>query len=86
VKPQNGAALHRTAVGEHKRLEKAGNGSITSAAGNSSMQTGGSMSTQANGIQTHRFDYATPANPADFNPADFVEKAVPWVKSLVKPG
>ena len=44
------------------------------------------MSTQANKIQTHRFAYATPANPADFNPADFVEKAVRWVKSLVKPG
>lgn len=44
------------------------------------------MSTQPNKIQTHRFTYATPANPADFNPADFVEKAVPWVKSLVKPG
>jgi GMP synthase (glutamine-hydrolysing) len=44
------------------------------------------MSTQANKIQTHRFDYATPENPADFNPADFVEKAISWVKSLVKPG
>mgnify|MGYP003573994161 CR=1 FL=1 len=44
------------------------------------------MSTQANKIQTHRFEYATPENPADFNPADFVEKAISWVKSLVKPG
>jgi GMP synthase PP-ATPase subunit len=44
------------------------------------------MSTQANKIQTHRFKYATPENPADFNPADFVEKAISWVKSLVKPG
>ena len=44
------------------------------------------MSTQANTIQTHRFEYATPENPADFNPADFVEKAISWVKSLVKPG
>jgi len=44
------------------------------------------MSTQTDKIKTHRFNYATPENPADFNPADFVEKAVPWVKSLVKPG
>jgi GMP synthase (glutamine-hydrolysing) len=44
------------------------------------------MSIQANKIQTHRFDYATPENPADFNPADFVEKAISWLKSLVKPG
>jgi GMP synthase (glutamine-hydrolysing) len=44
------------------------------------------MSTQANNIQTCRFDYSIPENPADFNPADFVEKAVSWVKSLVKPG
>jgi GMP synthase (glutamine-hydrolysing) len=44
------------------------------------------MSNQANGIQTHRLDYATPADPGAFNPADFVEKAVPWVKNLVKPG
>ena len=44
------------------------------------------MSTQANKIQTHRFEYATPENPADFNPADFVEKVISWVKSLVKPG
>ena len=44
------------------------------------------MSIQPNEIQTHRFEYATPADPADFNPADFVEKAVAWVKSLVKPG
>lgn len=44
------------------------------------------MSTQTNKIQTYRFEYATPVNPADFNPADFVEKAVSWVKSLVKPG
>ena len=44
------------------------------------------MSIEANKIQTHRFDYATPENPADFNPADFVEKAISWVKSLVKPG
>jgi GMP synthase (glutamine-hydrolysing) len=44
------------------------------------------MSAQAKRIRTHRFEYATPANPADFNPADFVEKAVPWVKSLVQPG
>jgi len=44
------------------------------------------MSTQANKIQTHRFEYAVPANPADFNPADFVEKAVTWVKTLVQPG
>jgi len=44
------------------------------------------MTSQAGKIQTHRFQYATPANPADFNPADFVEKAVSWVKSLVRPG
>ena len=44
------------------------------------------MSTQDKKIQTHRFGYATAENPADFNPADFVEKAVSWVKSLVKPG
>ena len=45
------------------------------------------MSTQANKIQTHRFEYATPENPADFNPAGFVKKAISWgVKSLVKPG
>jgi len=44
------------------------------------------MSIQSNEIQTHRFGYATPENPADFDPADFVEKAIPWVKSLVKPG
>lgn len=44
------------------------------------------MSTEANKIQTRRFEYATPENPADFDPADFVEKAIPWVKSLVKPG
>jgi len=44
------------------------------------------MSTQANKIQTHRFQYATPENPADFNPADFVEKAISWVRSLVKSG
>jgi len=44
------------------------------------------MSTQANKIQTHRFEYAIAENPADFNPADFVEKAVSWVKGLVKPG
>jgi GMP synthase (glutamine-hydrolysing) len=44
------------------------------------------MSTQANKIQTHRFKYPTPENPADFNAADFVEKAISWVKSLVKPG
>ena len=44
------------------------------------------MSTLTNKIQTHRFEYATPENPADFNPADFVEKAISWVKSLVKPG
>lgn len=44
------------------------------------------MSIQDNKIQTHRFEYATPDNPADFNPADFVEKAISWVKTLVKPG
>jgi GMP synthase (glutamine-hydrolysing) len=44
------------------------------------------MSTQASQIQTHRFEYSVPENPADFNAADFVEKAVPWVKDLVKPG
>ncbi|MDJ0804062.1 MAG: hypothetical protein QNI97_14395, partial [Desulfobacterales bacterium] len=44
------------------------------------------MSIQAHKIQTHRFEYATPENPADFNPADFVAKAISWVKSLVKPG
>ena len=44
------------------------------------------MSTQASKIQTYRFEYATPENPADFDPADFVEKAISWVKSLVKPG
>ncbi len=44
------------------------------------------MSTQANKIQTYRFEYDIPENPADFNPADFVEKAISWVKSLVKPG
>jgi GMP synthase (glutamine-hydrolysing) len=44
------------------------------------------MSTQTSQIQTHRFEYPTPENPADFNAADFVEKAVPWVKDLVKPG
>ena len=44
------------------------------------------MSDQANRIQTHRFKYPTPENPADFDPADFVEKAVSWVKRLVKPG
>jgi GMP synthase (glutamine-hydrolysing) len=44
------------------------------------------MSTQGNEIQTHRFEYATPENPADFNPADFVEKAISWVNTLVKPG
>ncbi|MFC1494027.1 hypothetical protein ACFL6W_01995 [Thermodesulfobacteriota bacterium] len=44
------------------------------------------MSIQANKIQTYRFEYATPDNPADFNPADFVEKAISWVKTLVKPG
>ncbi len=44
------------------------------------------MSTQANQVQTHRFAYSIPGNPADFNPADFVEEAVRWVKGLVKPG
>ena len=44
------------------------------------------MSTQANKIQTHRFEYATPESPADFNPGDFVEKAISWVKRLVTPG
>jgi GMP synthase (glutamine-hydrolysing) len=44
------------------------------------------MSAQANEIQTHRFEYSIPDNPADFNPADFTEKAVAWVKGLVEPG
>ncbi|MHC4664050.1 MAG: GMP synthase (glutamine-hydrolyzing) [Planctomycetota bacterium] len=44
------------------------------------------MTGQAADIQTHRFEYSTPENPADFDPADFVEKAVAWAKGLVKPG
>lgn len=44
------------------------------------------MSNQANRIATHRFAYAVPENPADFDAADFVKEAVSWVKSLVKPG
>ncbi|MBT3376039.1 MAG: hypothetical protein HN742_17275 [Lentisphaerae bacterium] len=44
------------------------------------------MSPEANQIQTHRFQYSVPENPADFNAADFVEKAVGWVRDLVKPG
>jgi len=37
------------------------------------------MSTQAKEIQTHRFQYPIPDNPADFDPADFTEKAIAWV-------
>jgi len=44
------------------------------------------MSTQAKEIQTHRFQYPIPDNPADFDPADFTEKAIAWVKDLVEPG
>jgi GMP synthase (glutamine-hydrolysing) len=44
------------------------------------------MSTQVNEIQTYRFDYPIPDNPADFDPADFTEKAIAWVKDLVEPG
>jgi len=44
------------------------------------------MSNEVSRIQTHRFGYATPGDPAAFEPADFVEKAIAWVKNLVKPG
>jgi GMP synthase (glutamine-hydrolysing) len=44
------------------------------------------MSAQAKEIQTHRFEYPIPDNPADFDPADYTEKAIAWVKGLVEPG
>jgi GMP synthase (glutamine-hydrolysing) len=44
------------------------------------------MSAQASEIQTYRFDYPIPHDPADFDPADYTEKAIAWVKDLVKPG
>ncbi|TET33995.1 MAG: hypothetical protein E3J72_15495 [Planctomycetota bacterium] len=44
------------------------------------------MSARASEIQTHRFEYSIPDNPADFDPADFTGKAVAWVKGLVEPG
>jgi GMP synthase (glutamine-hydrolysing) len=44
------------------------------------------MATQTKEVQTYRFAYPTPDNPADFDPADFTEKAIAWVKDLMEPG
>jgi GMP synthase (glutamine-hydrolysing) len=44
------------------------------------------MSDQVSEIQTHRFQYPTPNNPADFDPADFSEKAIAWASERVAPG
>ncbi|MHC4514098.1 MAG: GMP synthase (glutamine-hydrolyzing) [Planctomycetota bacterium] len=51
-----------------------------------SSQSGEVVSTQAKEIQTFRFEYPIPEDPADFEPADFTDKAIAWVNDLVEPG
>lgn len=44
------------------------------------------MTAREGEIKTHRFVYPIPENPADFDPADFTEKAIAWAGELVSPG